>query len=153
MQDGAPPPEARSQADLRDRLAAAGTLLGAREASHRANLDEAQKRCDALRALVLDAIDAFHASAASAGAPHLRVDVTPVRLDEKHVRAIEFEVRRGRHAGVVTVKSRGDVTLVGPFRTGKAEGPCRTFPWDAKDEICNALGDFLLRFLEEAATP
>ena len=79
--------------------------------------------------------------------------MTPVRLDEKHVRAIEFEVRRGRHAGVVTVKSRGDVTLVGPFRTGKTEGPCRTFPWDAKDDICNALGDFLLRFLEEAATP
>ena len=57
MQDGAPPPEARSQADLRDRLAAAGTLLGAREATHRAGLDEAQQRCDALRALVLDALD------------------------------------------------------------------------------------------------
>ncbi len=153
MQDGAPPPEARSQLDLRDRLAAAGTLLGAREASHRAGLDEARQRCDALRVLVLDALDSFHAAAAAAGAPHLRVDVTPVRLDEKHVRAIEFEVRRGRHAAVVTVKSRGDVTLVGPFRTGKTEGPCRTFPWDAKDDICNALGDFLLRFLEEAATP
>jgi len=153
MQDGAPPPDARSQLHLRDRLAAAGTLLGAREAAHRAGLDEAQQRCDALRVLVLDALDAFHAAASAAGAAHLRVDVTPVRLDEKHVRAIEFEVRRGRHAGVVTVKSRGDVTLVGPFRTGKTEGPCRTFPWDAKDDICNALGDFLLRFLEEAATP
>jgi hypothetical protein len=153
MQDGAPPPEARSPLGLRDRLAAAGTLLGAREAVHRAGLDEAQHRCDALRELVLDAVDAFHAAAAAAGAPHLRIDVTPVRLDEKHVRAIEFEVRRGRHAGVVTVKSRGDVTLVGPFRTGKTEGPCRTFPWDAKDDIRSALGDFLLRFLEEAATP
>jgi len=153
MQDGAPPPEAHSRVDLRDRLAAAGTLLGTREASHRAALDEARQRCDALRVLVLEALEAFHATAAAAGAPHLRVDVTPVRLDEKHVRAIEFEVRRGRHAGVVTVKSRGDVTLVGPFRTGKTEGPCRTFPWDAKDDICVALGDFLLRFLEEAATP
>ena len=153
MQDGAPPPEARSPLELRDRLAAAGTLLGAREATHRAGLDEAQHRCDALRELVLDSLDAFHAAAAAAGAPHLRIDVTPVRLDEKHVRAIEFEVRRGRHAGVVTVKSRGDVTLVGPFRTGKTEGPCRTFPWDAKDDIESALGDFLLRFLEEAATP
>jgi hypothetical protein len=153
MQDGAPPPDARSQLHLRDRLAAAGTLLGEREAAHRAGLDEAQQRCEALRVLVLDALDAFHASAAAAGAAHLRVDVTPVRLDEKHVRAIEFEVRRGRHAGVVTVKSRGDVTLVGPFRTGKTEGPCRTFPWDSKDDICSALGDFLLRFLDEAATP
>ncbi len=149
MQDGAPPPKA----DLRSRLAAAGSLLGARESTHRAGLDEASKRCESLRSLVDDAIEAFHTAATEAGAPHLRVEVTPLRLDEKHVRAVEFEVRRGRHAGVVTVKSRGDVTLVGPFRSGKAEGPCRTFPWDAEDEICRALGDFLLRFLEEAATP
>jgi hypothetical protein len=157
MQDGAPPPEARdgahAEADLRSRLTAAGSLLGAREANHQTGLDEARKRCDALRVLVTDAIDSFHAAAADAGAPHLRVDVSPVRLDEKHVRAIEFEVRRGRHAAIVTVKSRGDVTLVGPFRTGKTEGPCRTFPWDAKDDICKALGDFLVAFLEEAATP
>lgn len=149
MQAGAPPPEA----DLRSRLAAAGAQLGARESAHRAGLDEATKRCEALRSLVADAIEAFHRAASDAGAPHLRVEVTPVRIDEKHIRAIEFEVRRGRHAGVVTVKSRGDVTLVGPFRVGKAEGPCRTFPWDAEGEICKALGDFLLRFLEEAATP
>lgn len=149
MRDGAPPPEA----DLRSRLAAAGSLLGARESAHRAGLDEARKRCESLRSVVADAVDAFHSAAADAGAPHLRVDVTPLRLDEKHVRAVEFEVRRGRHAGVVTVKSRGDVTLVGPFRSGKTEGPCRTFPWDAEKEIGKALGDFLLRFLEEAATP
>ena len=149
MQDGAPPPEA----DLRSRLAAAGTQLGSRESAHRAGLDEATKRCEVLRTLVAEAIEAFHRAASDAGAPHLRVEVTPVRIDEKHIRAIEFEVRRGRHAGVVTVKSRGDVTLVGPFRSGKTEGPCRTFPWDAEDEICKALGDFLLRFLEEAATP
>jgi hypothetical protein len=45
------------------------------------------------------------------------------------------------------------VTLVGPFRTGKPEGPCKTFPWDAREELDAALGDFLERFLEEAATP
>jgi hypothetical protein len=149
MQDGAPPPEA----DLRTRLSAAGSLLGARETTHRGALEEAQKRCEVLRSLVADAVDAFHAAAADAGAPHLRIEVTPVRLDDKHVRAIAFEVRRGRHAGVVTVKSRGEVTLVGPFRSGKTEGPCRTFPWDARDDIDTALSDFLLRFLEEAATP
>ena len=149
MQDGAPPPEA----DLRTRLSAAGGLLGAREATHRAALEDAQKRCEALRALVIDGIETFHTAAADAGAPHLRIEVTPVRLDDKHVRAIAFEVRRGRHAGVVTVKSRGEVTLVGPFRSGKTEGPCRTFPWDARDDIDQSLGDFLLRFLEEAATP
>ena len=149
MQDGAPPPTA----DLRSRLSDAGSLLGARETTHRSELEEAQKRCEALRALVAGAVDAFHGAAADAGAPHLRIEVTPVRLDDKHVRAIAFEVRRGRHAGVVTVKSRGEVTLVGPFRSGKTEGPCRTFPWDARDDIDRALGDFLLRFLEEATTP
>jgi hypothetical protein len=139
--------------DLRARLAAAGRALGAREAEHRGALAEARERCDELRELVADAVGEFHAAAGDAGAPHLQVDVGPVRLDEKHVRAMEFEVRRGRHAGVVTVKSRGEVTLVGPFRTGKAEGPCRTFPWDAEPEIRAALGDFLERFLDEAATP
>ena len=150
MQDGSPPPDA---VDLVGRLDAAGRSLGAREAAYQPALAEASKRCEDLRSLVVAAIDRFHAAAASAGAPHLRVEVGPVRLDEKHVRAIEFEVRRGRHAGVVTVKSRGDVTLVGPFRTGKVEGPCRTFPWDAEADIRQALGDFLERFLEEAVTP
>lgn len=150
MQDGTPPPDA---SDLLGRLEAAGHAVGTREAAHGANLAEARRRCEALHALVASALDRFHAAAASAGAPHLRVDVGSVRLDDKHVRAIEFEVRRGRHAGIVTVKSRGDVTLVGPFRTGKTEGPCRTFPWDADAEIRKALGDFLEQFVEEAAAP
>ena len=150
MQDGSPPPDA---ADLLGRLAAAGHAIGVREAAHQPALTEARRRCEALRARVAEAIDRFHASATAAGAPHVRIDVGPVRLDEKHVRAIEFEVRRGRHAGVVTVKSRGDVTLVGPFRVGKVEGPCRTFPWDAESDLRKALGDFLEKFLDEAATP
>jgi hypothetical protein len=149
MHDGPPP----SDADLRGRLAAAGRAIGAREAAHRASLEEARSRCEALRRAVAEAVDAFHAAAGQAGAPHLQVAVGPVRLDEKHVRAMEFDVRRGRHAGVVIVKSRGEVTLVGPFRTGKTEGPCRTFPWDADDEIAKALGDFLEKFLEEASAP
>ncbi len=42
---------------------------------------------------------------------------------------------------------------MGPFRTGKAEGPCLSFPFDAEAELEKALGDFLEQFLEEAATP
>jgi hypothetical protein len=150
MQDGVPPPDA---ADLRGRLAVAGRALGARESVNREALAEATRRAEALRGVVSDALDAFHSAVSEAGAPHLRVELGPVRLDAKHVRAIEFEVRRGRHAGIITVKSRGDVTLVGPFRTGKTEGPCRTFPWDADADIRKALGDFLELFLDEAATP
>jgi hypothetical protein len=150
MQEGVPPPDA---GDLRGRLAAAGRALGEREAAFQAPMAEAQRRCESLRGVVDDAIDAFHAAAGAAGAPHLRVELGRVRLDEKHVRSVEFEVRRGRHVGIVIVKSRGEVTMVGPFRTGKTEGPCRTFPWDAEGDIHKALGDFLEKFLEEAATP
>ena len=92
-------------------------------------------------------------TAAGAGAPHLRVDLSETRIDDKHVRAVEFELSRGRYRAIVTAKSRGEVTLVGPFRTGKVEGPCASFPFDAGDEVDAALGDFLTRFLEEAATP
>ena len=53
----------------------------------------------------------------------------------------------------VTAKSRGDVTFVGPFRSGKVEGPCKSFPIDARDEVSGALVSFLESFLEEAATP
>jgi hypothetical protein len=48
-----------------------------------------------------------------------------VRTDDKHLRSVEFELSRGRYRAIVTAKSRGDVTFVGPFRTGKTEGPAR----------------------------
>ena len=67
--------------------------------------------------------------------------------------SVEFEMIRGRYKAIVTGKSRGDITLVGPFRIGKPEGPCRTFPVGARDEIDAALEIFLEQFLEEAATP
>lgn len=162
MRDGPPPSEAAARGasdpslrvlELGDRLAAAGRTIGEREAAHAGALDEARKRAETLHALVVGAVEAFHGAAARAGAPHLRIEVGPVHLDDKHVRAVEFTVQRGRHVALVIVKARGDVTLVGPFRTGKSEGPCRTFAWDAEAEIEVALGDFLERFLEEAATP
>lgn len=150
MQDGVPPPDS---ADLRSRLVTLGRSIGAREAVFHEALAEATRRCEALRSTVCDALAGFHAAVSEAGAPHLRIEVGPVRLDDKHIRAIEFEMRRGRNVGIVIVKSRGDVTLVGPFQSGKVEGPCRTFPWDAENDIQKALGDFLEKFLEEAAAP
>ena len=98
-------------------------------------------------------MERFHAGAAAAGAPQLRIEVSPVRVDDKHLRSVEFELQRGRHRAIVTAKSRGEVTLVGPFRVGKVEGPCLSFPFDAEDEFSNALAGFLERFAEEAATP
>jgi hypothetical protein len=48
------------------------------------------------------------------------------------------------------VKSKGDVTLVGPFHAGKTEGPCQSVPWEAQSELLERLGTFLEQFLEEA---
>ncbi len=137
---------------LGDRMAELGQTLGAREAEHVALLDVAREKAEGLRAVVCEAFDRFHGAAEKAGAGHLRIDVGPTQLDEKHVRAIEFDVTRGRHRALVTVKSRGEVTLVGPFRRGGNEGPCRTFPIDADAEIEEALEEILAQFLEEATS-
>jgi hypothetical protein len=139
--------------ELRQRLEEIGRHVGTQEAAHAAALEEARRRADALRALVAHALDGFHAAAAASGAPQLRVELGRTRPDDKHIRAVEFEIRRGRHVGVVTVKSRGEITLVGPFHAGKKEGPCVTFPFAAERELLQALGSFLERFLAEAMTP
>jgi len=138
---------------LSARLAALGREIGAREAEHGAALAAARTCAERLHAEVAGALAAFHAAAAEAGAPHLRIEQSSLGVDAKHLRAVEFDLLRGRHKAVVTVKSRGQVTLVGPFHLGKDEGPCRSFPSDAGDELDQALSAFLERFLEEACTP
>ncbi|HEX2485413.1 MAG TPA: hypothetical protein VHQ66_08940 [Myxococcota bacterium] len=138
---------------LRERLRDLGRELAAREAAESARLDEARKTARALHAVVAQALAAFHEAARGGGAPQLEVQLEAPRTDDKHLRAVQFALRRGRHAAIVTVKSRGEVTLVGPFRQGKDEGPCKTFPFDATPEIDAALGDFLAAFLREAAAP
>jgi len=138
---------------LRERLRALGRELGAREAEHKGALEEARRKAVSVRAAVVEALDGWREAVTAAGAPQLAVQVGEVRPDDKHVRAVEFDLTRGRHRAVITVKSRGDVTLVGPFHAGKIEGPCKSFPFAAQDELEKALGDFLERFLAEAATP
>ena len=148
-------PQAASETsgDLAARLEELGRSLGEREAAHLDSLDRARACAQSVREEVGKALERFHAAAARAGAPHLRVELGAIRTDEKHLRAVEFDLTRGRYRAIVTAKSRGEVTLVGPFRVGKTEGPCLTFPFEAGDELREALADFLSRFLEEAATP
>lgn len=138
---------------LRDRLSSLGRELAAREAEQRTALAEAQRRALALRREVADALAGFTAAVDAGGAPQLAVALGEVRPDDKHVRAVQFDLARGRHRAVVTVKARGEVTLVGPFHAGKTEGPCKSFPFGADEELARALGDFLERFLQDAATP
>jgi hypothetical protein len=146
-------PQAEATGSLGARLAALGRSLGEREAGHRAELDAAKDCAERLRADVAEAIEGFHAAAAAAGAPHLQIEISDIRLDDKHLRAVEFDLSRGRHKAIIVAKSRGELTLVGPFHVGKAEGPCRSFPFAARPDIEGALASFLEHFLEEAATP
>jgi hypothetical protein len=139
--------------DLCTRLEALGRALGEREAGHRDALEQAHAFAEKLRGRVDAALARFHAATSAAGAPHLCVRLGEIRVDDKHLRAIQFDLSRGRHRAIVTVKARSEVTLVGPFCDGKVEGPCVSFPLDEVPEIERALASFLERFLEEAATP
>ena len=139
--------------ELDEALERVGRTLAERESAHRSELELARDKAVALHARVAAALDRYHEAVESAGAAHLRVELTAPRLDEKHVRSYEFDVRRGRHRALFVLKSRGELTLVGPFRMGKTEGPCRSFPVGAEVEITAAVVEFVSNFLEEAATP
>ncbi len=138
---------------LGDRLEALGRELGDREAGFSEELREARARAEELRAGVAEVLGRFHAAAGKAGAAHLSLELSAVRVDDKHVRAFEFVLVRGSHRAIVTVKSRGEVTLVGPFQAGKQEGPCRSFPLAPSDEFALAFEAFLASFVEDAVTP
>lgn len=146
-------PPAEDPLDLGARLEALGHSLGAREAEHAEALAAARHCAEQLRERVVEVLERFHDGAKAGGAAHLRVEVGALRVDDKHLRAVEFDLSRGRHRAIVTVKSRGQATFVGPFHRGKTEGPCLSFPIDAPQDIERALGSFLEKFLEEAATP
>jgi hypothetical protein len=136
--------------DFLDRFERLGRALGEREREHASELEAARAFAEKLRAAVASALDDFHRAA---GSPQLAVDLSDVRPNEKHIRSVEFELSRGRHRALVTAKSKGEVTLVGPFQTGKDEGPCNRLPFDAGPKLRDALGDFLQQFLEAAAAP
>jgi hypothetical protein len=138
---------------LDERLEELGRLLGKREAPHAEALELARARAEELRADVARALAAFLDAASAMGAPHMDSEVSAVRVDDKHLHAFQFELRRGHHRAIVTVKSRPEVTLVGPFRIGKAEGPCRSFPLEHSDEFADSLADFMSAFVDQAASP
>ncbi len=138
---------------LAQRLQRLGDELGSQEAVHALGLKHARASLELLRAAVDQALAQFHRAVSQAGAPQLRAELSEIRTDDKHLRALQFEITRGRYTAIVTAKSRGELTLVGPFRRGKTEGPCLSFPLDSTAEIEQALGDFLERFLRDAAAP
>ena len=134
-------------------MAELGRALGEREAAHADDLEAARQVAVELHGFVRDALEPFHRALDDAGASHLRVELGTPQLDAKHVRAIEFDLRRGRTRAIVVVKSRGDVTLVGPFAMGKAEGPCRSIAIDSGAELREGLEELFVRFVDAAVQP
>jgi hypothetical protein len=148
MSEASPPKSPPT--DFSERFERLGREFRERENPHLDGLASARTCVVKLHAIVAGALERYHEAAAL---PQLTVELSDVRVDDKHVRSIEFELVRGRHRAIVTAKSRGEVTLVGPFHRGKTEGPCRSFPFDSGDELEVALGNFLEGFLEAASTP
>ena len=134
------------------RLSELGHRFADREAAHRDELARARECAAELHQRIALGLESFHA-AAGEDAPQLRLGLSEPRVDDKHLHSVQFEMVRGRSRAIVTVKSRGEITLVGPFRQGKIEGPCRTFSIAAADAIDDALEAFLVSFIEEALAP
>ena len=137
---------------LEERIDDFAAALRRREAGHAEDVAGARLKAQEVHRIISNAIARFNA-AIEAELPALRIEVSAPRLDDKHVHAVEFNLSRGRHRAIVTTKSKGEITLVGPFKAGKNEGPCRTFPFSEDEELKDALGDFIERFLEEATAP
>jgi len=109
-----PHPPAAGAAELAARLEKLGHDLGEREASHQRGLRDARACLEGLRAAIATALDRFHEAAGAAGAPQLRIVLSELRPDDKHLRAVQFDLTRGRYRAIVTARSRGEITLVDP---------------------------------------
>ncbi|MAI26578.1 MAG: hypothetical protein ACJZ7Z_10290 [Myxococcota bacterium] len=137
---------------LEESLAELGRELVEREREHSDERGHAFDCAKKWHSRLASGLETFHAQVLP-NAPHLEVVLSEPRVDDKHMHSVQFDLGRGRHRAIVTVKSRGEMTLVGPFKAGKQEGPCRSFPTNAEGEIEGALEEFVQAFIREAATP
>jgi hypothetical protein len=138
---------------LADQLEEIGKRLAARETAHASQLEQAHRRAAEIHERVRVGLEGFHRGSREAGAPHLVVDLSPPRIDDKHLHCVQFDLARGRHRVIAIVKSKGELVLVGPFKTGKQEGPCETIALDDDEAIDAGLGQVLAEFLEVAFAP
>lgn len=138
---------------LADELKAIGKRLGEREADQAARRAELDVHANALYERVREGLEGFSSAGKKAGADNLVVDLSRPRTDEKHLHAVQFDLVRGRHCVIVTVKPKGEVTFVGPFKTSKPEGPCRSIALDDEAGIEAGLSEVLAEFLEVAFAP
>lgn len=137
---------------LEERLAELARQLVERERNHSTDLNRAFEYANKMHTRLASALEEFHALTLPE-APQLSIELGEPGVDEKHLHAVQFDLSRGRHRAIFTIKSRGEITMVGPFRVGKTEGPCRSFPVTAEAEIELALEELVLSFIQEAVRP
>ena len=138
---------------LAEQLEQMGKRLAERETTHAAKLAQIHQRAVELHERVRVGLEGFHRGSREAGAPHLAVELSAPRIDDKHLHSVQFDLARGRHRVIVTLKSKGEVTLVGPFKAGKQEGPCNSIALDDDPAIDAGLAEVLAEFLEVAFAP
>ena len=117
------------------------------------SLRDAGAAAEERRTHALACIDAFAAAARAEGAEHLTdVAVGPLGTDAKHVDCASFTVARGRWKSVCVAKAapKAKVTLVGPFKKGQPEKPCRDVPLRG-EETRAGLEELLLALLEQGS--
>ncbi len=127
--------------------------LAERDRDLPARLRDATAAAEELRAHAVACIEAFRARARAHGAQHLTdIAVGAVGTDRKHVDCASFTVARGRWESVCVAKPepKAVVTLVGPFRAGKPEQPCRDVPLRGEETLLG-LEDLLLALLEQGS--
>ncbi len=138
---------------LAEQLEQMGKRLAERETPHASKLAQTHQRAVELHERVRVGLEAFHRGSREAGAPHLLVELSSPRIDDKHLHSVQFDIARGCHRVIVTVKSKGEVTLVGPFKSGQQEGPCNSIALDDDPAIDAGLAEVLAEFLEVAFVP
>jgi hypothetical protein len=127
--------------------------LAARDPGLAARLREVREAARELRDQAFQAVEAFRERTAELGTPYLgHLDVSAVEPDEKHVDCVQFRISRGRTELLVIAiaEGAGKVRLVGPFKRGKAEGPCADAPLRGP-EVERALEDRIETLIREAS--
>jgi hypothetical protein len=112
----------------RERFVDLAEELAQRDRALVGRLEEAREAAVRLREVAADALDAFRRTAHAQRAQHLAdIEVSPVEPDGKHIDCVQICIRRGLWEALVVARAGAKVTLVGPFRRGKAEQPCHDF--------------------------
>jgi len=133
------------------RFEALAQTLAERDRSLASAILAVEPALEVLRERAARAVAVFVNVALEHRVPHLtHLSVGPVEPDEKHIDCLQFKVRRGRWEIVCVGKPRGVVTLVGPYRSGKQEGPCSEHPLHG-NEVEAALDDRLVELIQSAS--